>query len=126
MSTALERLFSKDGAQPLTGESIDGFIAGPGQRLVVFTGDPKQRPEAQDVAVVARELRRERPELSIGVVGSAEETAVRPRFNIDTVPSVLFIKNGRVVSTVSKVQDWVVYARTAALVFGRSLKEATS
>ncbi len=121
MRTPLDRLYD-DGAERLTAGAIDAFVAGPGPRLLIVTGDVKQRPEAQDVAVVASELRRSLPALSVGVVGQEAEAEVRPRFKVEAVPSVIFFKDGRPVSTVTRVQDWQVYARTAQVVFG--LKEA--
>ncbi len=119
MSTAMVRLLRDTQAELLGAQTVDGFVAGPGQRLLIFTGDPKLRPESQDVAVIVRELTRERPGLTLGVVRQADEAALQKRFNVEAVPAVLFIRNGRVVSTVARVQDWQVYARTAALVFGQ-------
>lgn len=119
MSTAMIRL--QDVTAEVVGDkTADNFIAGAGHRLLVFTGDPKLRPEAHDVAVVARELLREHPGLSIGVVGQTDEAALLKRLKVEAVPAVLFIRNGRVVSTVSRLQEWQVYARTASLVFGQS------
>ncbi len=119
MRTPLEYLIESGHGEPLTADRVDGFVSRPGPRLLVFTGDPVQRPEAQDVAVVAHELLRERPSLAVGVVSFSEEAAVRPRFKVDVVPSVVFIKDGRPISTVARLQDWAVYARAASVVFGR-------
>ncbi len=119
MSTPMVRL-QEITAEVVGDKTADNFIAGSGHRLLIFTGDPKLRPEAQDVAVVARELLREHPELSLGVVGQTDEQLLMKRLKVEAVPAVLFIRNGRVVSTVSRLQDWQVYARTATLVFGQS------
>ena len=124
MSTPLERLTAA--TQAVTSpETLDGFLSGPGPALLLFTGDPAQRPEAQDVAVVAGELQRAVSGLRVGVVAHAAEAAVKGRFNVSAVPTVVFLKDGRAVSTVSRLQEWTVYQRTANLVFGRG-KEAQS
>ena len=113
----LERLLVS-GARQVTASSLDAFIAGARRALLLVPGDPAQRPEAQDIAVVAEALSRQVGELTIGVVLEAEPV-VKPRVGAEAVPAVVFVKDGRAVSTVSRVQPWEVYARTAAIVFGR-------
>lgn len=123
MSTPLERLVTA--SQAVTGpESLDSFLAGPGPALLLFTGDPAQRREAQDVAVVAGELKRAVSGLRVGVVAHAAEDAVKGRFHVSAVPTVVFLKDGRAISTVTRLQDWTVYQRTAQVVFGH--REAQS
>jgi hydrogenase-1 operon protein HyaE len=117
--TPLQRLVSSGQGQALDATAVDGFLARPGPALLVLTGDPGQRAEAQDVAVVASLLAKQVKGLQVGVVDLAAEEAVRPRFNVQVVPTLVFLKDGRPVSTVARLQDWAVYSRTASLVFGR-------
>lgn len=123
-ATPLDRLLTSGAAVPVGATAVDGFLASPGASVLVFTGDPATRPEAQDVAVIAQELKRQVPRLTVGVVPFADEAELRPRFGVQAVPTVVFVKDGRPASTVSRVQDWAVYARTASVLFGRA-KEAT-
>ncbi len=99
-------------------ESIDGFLGTGGPALLLFTGDPAQRPEAQDVAVVASELARKVPGLRIGVVAGAVPTALKLRFKVSVVPTVVFLEGGCVKSTLERLQDWSAYARAAGQAFG--------
>jgi len=117
MSSPLERLVQGIGVA-VTAETLDAFLASRGPAVLLFTGDPAQRPEAQDVAVVAGELARQVPGLRIGVVARAAEAAVKPRFKVSVVPTVIFLEDGEVRSTLARLQDWSVYARTAAQLFG--------
>jgi hydrogenase-1 operon protein HyaE len=106
-------------------ETLDVFLQRPGWSLLVVAGDAKQRPEAQDVAVVARELIRRAPQgLQLGVVTESNEEAVKQRFGLTAVPGLLFVKNGRTVSTVQRIQDWSVYQRAAETLWGRAGPEA--
>jgi thioredoxin-like negative regulator of GroEL len=117
MSTPLERL-TRDTAM-LTLDEVDAFFARPGWALVVVTGDVSQRAEAQDLAVVTRELRARAPAgTSVGVLSTREEDAVKQRFSLAAVPALLFVKEGRVVSAVQRMQDWSVYTRAADVLWG--------
>jgi hydrogenase-1 operon protein HyaE len=103
----------------LTLDTAEAFLARPGWGLVVVAGDPTQRPEAQDLAVVTRELsRRAPPGAQVGVVLGSSEEAVKQRFNLAAVPGLLFVKDGRVVSTIQRMQDWAVYQRAADVLWG--------
>ena len=48
--TPLERLLSSGEAARLGADAADAFVAAQGAGLLLFTGDPAQRAEAQDVA----------------------------------------------------------------------------
>ena len=103
------------------------FLARPGWRLLVVAGDAKQRPEAQDVAVVARELVRRAPAGGeLGVMTESDEEAVKGRFGLSAVPGLLFIKDGRTVSAIQRIQDWAVYRRAADTLWGRPAPEASA
>jgi hydrogenase-1 operon protein HyaE len=118
MSSPLERLLGS-AAVTVTSETIDGFLGSPGPALLIFTGDPAQRAEAQDVAVVAGEIARGVPgTLRIGVATSVAPDPLNLRFGITAVPTVIFLVNGVVKATLARLQDWAVYARTAATAFG--------
>ena len=118
--TPLHQLLSSGTATAVNVADLDAFLTAPLGALLI-TGDPSQRPEAEDLAVVGRELKRlSGGKLSLGVVSRTDEDAVMKRLSVNVVPSVLFVKGGRVVSTVPKLQDWAVYARAAATLFPRA------
>lgn len=119
MSTApLAQLAQRAQAVPDAG--FDAFLAAPGWGLLLVTGDPAQRPEAQDLAVVVRELMRRGPEgLRVGLAPLADEALFKQRLGLDAVPSLVFVRSGKVVSKLSKVQDWAVYQRAADVLWGR-------
>ena len=118
MASALEQLMHQ--ARPVTAANVEAFLASPGPALLLFTGDPAQRVEAQDVAVVAGQLAHQVSGLRIGVA----ESALQPRFQVAVVPTVLFLCDGEVRSRVPRIQDWAVYLRMAGLAFGKAQEAA--
>lgn len=124
MSTPLDRLHAQ--ALPIEGPAVAAFVAGPGLRLLVLPGEVDPRPEAQDVAVIALELARQDPRVQLGVVGAGAEADARRQLAVDAVPALVFVKHGRAVSTLTRLQPWAVYARTAAVVFGDPAHAATA
>ena len=52
----IERLIGIEGCPVVTAENVDEFLALDGMVVLFFTGDPRQRPESNDVAVVLREM----------------------------------------------------------------------
>jgi hypothetical protein len=121
--TALDRLTRE--ATVLALEDVDAFLARTGWKLVVITGDVSQRAEAQDLAVVTRELLGRAPTgTQVGLVTLRDEEAVKQRFSLAAVPALLFVKEERVVSTIQRMQDWAMYTRAADVLWGAK-KSAT-
>ncbi len=115
--TPMQRLLSSGDAAIIHASEVDAFL-GCTLGALLLTGDPAQRPEAEDLAVIGRELKKlNGGKLALGVVNFADEDAVKERLQIKVVPTVVFVKDGRVVSTVPRLQDWSVYARAAATLF---------
>ena len=116
MSTALEQLVQSGVGETVTAESFDQFVARD-RAILLITGDPVQRPEASDVVVVARELCRDLPGLAVGVVEPALEARAKAQFSVSVVPTVVFLRDGVVVASLSRLQEWSVYRETARQAF---------
>lgn len=125
MSTALERLVSTRGTR-LSAENVEAFLATPGPALVVFPGDPRLRAEAIDAAVVAQELVKRTPDIPIGVVDGETNRELQQRFGVSVFPSLVFVRDGRKVSMVAKLQDWAVYAQAVQLWLPKKSTEVRS
>jgi hydrogenase-1 operon protein HyaE len=118
--TPLRQLMISGEATEVGAANLPAFLASQLAALLI-TGDPAQRPEAEDLAVVGRELKRmSGGALNLGIVSRADEDAVMKQLSVNVVPTVVFVKGGRVVSSVPKLQDWSVYARAAATLFPRA------
>lgn len=118
--TPLHRLLSSGDARRIHSADVDAFLAAPLGALLI-TGDPTQRPEAEDLAVIGRELKKlSGGQLSLGLVDFADEDEIKARLQVNVVPTVVFVKAGKVVASVPRLQDWAVYARAAATLFPKA------
>jgi len=113
----LERLATE--AAAVTLESADAFVSQPGWGLLVLSGDPSQRPEAQDLAVVVRELGARAPGgTRVGLVADSDEAKVKDKFHVQALPALLVLRDGKVLSRIPKMQDWSVYVHAADVLWG--------
>lgn len=114
----LSRLLAQHGAQLIALDSIDAFEAAPGDAVLLFSGDPVRFPEALDVAVVLPELLAGSGRtLRIGVVPREIEDAIARRWAVQRWPSLVFVREGQYLGTISGMQDWDVYQSRLAEVF---------
>lgn len=109
-SPLVSRLAEACGATWVDADSIDAWAAQGGDRVVLFAGDAVRFPEGQDVAVVLPELQRCLPgRFEIGVVRRHQEDALARRFGSQRWPTLLFLRDGQYVTTVSGMHDWEVF-----------------
>lgn len=108
----MQRLAELTGATEVGPEDIDAFEAGAAEVVLLFAGDPVRFPEALDLAVVLPELhavfgRRWR----VGLVPAAVEDALARRYGVQRWPSLVFLRNGHYLGTLSGMRDWDVFLR---------------
>jgi hydrogenase-1 operon protein HyaE len=104
------RLVDTFGAQWVDADNTEAFAGGPGDRVLFFSGDPVRFPECLDVAVVLPELQAAFPgRLTIGVVLPRDEDAVARRWGAQRWPSLVFVREGRYVTTVAGMLDWTEF-----------------
>lgn len=110
-STALvSRLVEDFGAQWVDETSLAAWAAQGGDRVVLLAGDAVRFPEGQDVAVVLPELQRSLgSRFQIGVVAQDREDVVARRYGSNRWPTLLFLRDGQYVTTVSGMHDWEVF-----------------
>ena len=78
--------------------------------IVLLAGDARRFPEGQDVAVVLPELRRSFPgRFSVAIVPRANEDKVARLFGVLRWPSLVFLRAGGYVTTLSGMLDWEVF-----------------
>jgi hydrogenase-1 operon protein HyaE len=111
-SPLIERLVTQFGASWVDETTVDTWAALGGDRVVLLAGDPVQFPEGLDVAVVLPELQRSFPgRFQIGVVARDHEMALALRFGSQRWPTLLFLRDGQYVTTLSGMHDWDDYVR---------------
>ncbi|HSI49685.1 MAG TPA: hydrogenase [Ideonella sp.] len=113
-SPLISRLVESFGASWVDADTIDAWGAQGGDRVVLFAGDAVRFPEGQDVAVVLPELHRSLlGRFEIGVVRRHEEEALARRFGSQRWPTLLFLRDGQYVTTLSGMHDWEDFLRKA-------------
>lgn len=109
-SPLISRLVDSFGATWVDADTIADWAAQGGHRVVLFAGDAVRFPEGQDVAVVLPELRRcLSGRFEIGVVQRHLEEALARRYGSQRWPTLLFLRDGDYVTTLSGMHDWDVF-----------------
>ncbi|ALK10306.1 hydrogenase accessory protein [Blastochloris viridis] len=120
MSALIEALVSRHGLALVDRRSIEAFLAPaagePAHALLFFTGDPAVRGETADVAVVLPQLLAAfHGRLRAAVVARDAEDALKRRFHVAVVPSLVVVRGAETVGVLPRIRDWSDYvARIAA------------
>lgn len=113
-SPLLRALSEKHGVVLVDEASIDAFLqpaAGePAHALLFFAGDPAQRSETHDVAVILPQL----VEAFVGrlrpaIIARTAEDALKGRFGVFVFPSLVVTRGGEPLGVLPKVYDWAEY-----------------
>jgi len=108
----IERLLTELNYPQITLDNHDAFVESPGLNVLFFPGNPDTVKDATDVAVVLPELIKSFvPQLSPGVVvdtfGGGLE--LKRKYGFTHYPSLVFVRGGEYVGTISRIQDWAEY-----------------
>jgi len=108
----VERLIEELNYPEVSLENHDAFVEMPGLNVLFFPGNPETVKDATDVAVVLPELIATfAPQLNPGVVtdtfGAGQK--LKQKYGFTHYPSLVFVRGGEYVGTISRIQDWSDY-----------------
>lgn len=108
----IDRLIVELGYPEIDLGNHDEFTARPGMNVVFFPGDPTTVRDSTDVAVVLPELvaafdSQLRPGVVTDVFGDGK--TLKMQYGFREYPSLVFVRGGQYVGTISRVQDWSDY-----------------
>ena len=84
---------------------------------VLFVTGPVFDPEAEDVAITARDLARRFPDVSFAIVGRGAEDEVRARLGLAAVPALALTRRGGTLAAVlPHVQPWLLCHEAVAAI----------
>jgi hydrogenase-1 operon protein HyaE len=111
----IDRLIDELGYPRVTLENHDEFVAAPGMNVLFFPGDPATVKDATDVAVVLPELVNVfegalRPGVITDTFGDGKE--LKRYYGFSAYPSLVFVRGGDYVGTITRIQDWGDYLDT--------------
>jgi hydrogenase-1 operon protein HyaE len=117
MSSLIASLSSRHGIPTVDEHTIEAFLASAkgecANTLLFFTGDPAQRGESADVAVVLPELLAFfRGHLRAAVVARSAEDTLKARFHVQVVPSLVVTRGPAPLGVMPRVRDWSDYVAT--------------
>lgn len=106
----MRRLVETFGASWVDEHNLAAWAAAGGDRVLLLAGHPVRFPEGQDVAAVLPELQRSfAGRFCIGVAPEDEEDRIGRRYGAQRRPTLLFLRDGGYVATVTGMHDWDVF-----------------
>jgi len=106
----IQRLHDEFGYPMLTLEDHDAFVADDQVGALFFAGDPKRYKETTDVAVVLPELVAAfGGQIRPAVVARQDEIALQKHYGFRAWPSLVFVRSGGYLGTVSRMKNWAEY-----------------
>lgn len=114
MSALIAALASQHGLPTVDAETLDAFLEpAEGEQehaLLFFAGDPEQRTDSGDVAVVLPELLAAFPDrFRAGVVARSAETSLKARCQVEVFPSLVVLRKQTVLDVLPRIRDWSEY-----------------
>lgn len=108
----IERLLTEFNYTEVSLDNHDAFVAEPGMNVLFFPGDATTVKDATDVAVVLPELvgafdGQLRPGVVTDVFGDG--LVLKRQYGFTEYPSLVFLRSGDYVGTISRIQDWGDY-----------------
>lgn len=108
----IERLLEEFDYPEISLDNHDAFVKQSGLNVLFFPGDPETIKDATDVAVVLPELVASfAPQLAAGVVTDTfgAGMTLKRQYGFTHYPSLVFVRGGEYVGTISRIQDWSEY-----------------
>lgn len=112
----MQRLVDKFDACWVDDTSGNAFLEQAGDCVLFIAGDPVRFPECLDVAVVLPELQKQFADgFRVAVAVREAEDALARRYGATKRPSLVFLRDGQYVTTVTGMLDWDDYVRAVGL-----------
>ena len=108
----IDRLIEDLNYPDISLDNHDDFVKQSGLNVLFFPGDPETIKDATDVAVVLPELVATfSPQLRAGVVTDTfgAGMTLKRNYGFTHYPSLVFVRSGEYVGTISRIQDWSEY-----------------
>jgi hydrogenase-1 operon protein HyaE len=123
---AMRRLLQMPGITALDAATVDAFIA-TGITALFFTGNAARYPEIDDLAVVIPELMKEFPGIfRVGVIDPDADRKLAVRFKVSVRPTLTFLREGAIIGTLPRMQDWAIYLDSITAILNAPAPEQAS
>jgi len=90
--------------------NIDDYINSQEECVLFFTENPTRFPESNDVAMILPELVKEYGNrFNAAVIDQQSQRKLQARYGFNEWPALLFLRQGKYLGTICRVQDWMDY-----------------
>lgn len=94
----------------LDAENYDNFVYDTEYAVLFFASNPTQFPESNDVAIILPELLKAfKQPIKAALISASIEKELQRRFRFTHYPSLVFLKRGEYLGTVSGILNWNDY-----------------
>lgn len=121
----IQRLIDELGYAEIGLANHDDFVAQPGLNVLFFPGDPTVAKDSTDVAVVLPELVKAfEGKLNPGVITDTwgDGKTLKRQYGFSAYPSLVFVRSGEYVGTITRIADWAEYLEKIAGFFDAPAK----
>jgi hydrogenase-1 operon protein HyaE len=125
MRTVLfEKLLARPGFSKLDAGNLEEAKQQSGHLILFCTGDPQQRPESQDLAVILPELYQAfDAQFRVGLVTGDIEETVQQCYGVQQWPCLVLLRDGEYVGSISRLRDWAEYLQEIAALLKAPLQK---
>ena len=119
------RLWTTEGFQRLTSESVEKFLDTPGLKIALFGDDPNNQKETLDILVIGAELKKAieaalAPENGAWMSDVKEGRALAARWGMSKLPAVALFRGSIYLGACQGLKDWDEYLRELAEIAART------
>ena len=110
------RLWTTEGFERLTSESVEKFLDTPGLKIALFGDDPNNQKETLDILVIGAELKKAieaalAPENGAWMSDVKEGRALAARWGMRKLPAVALFRGSVYLGACQGLKDWDEYLR---------------
>ena len=124
-SPLIENMIEQYGYPVLDETTHDEWIAAQQECVLFFTENPTRFPESNDVAMILPELVKEYGHrFNAAVIDQSAQRKLQSRYGFNEWPTLVFLREGKYLGAVSRVQDWTTYIQLINQILTRETKLA--
>lgn len=114
-SALFEKLVTRPDFDKLDAGNLEAAKQQPGHLMLFCTGDPQQRPESLDLAIILPELHQAfAAQFRVGLVTRDIEETVQQCYGIQQWPCLVLLRDGEYVGSIPRLRDWPEYLQEIA------------
>ena len=123
-SELFENMLIRPGFVKLDGSNFEEAKQASGHLMLFCTGDPKQRPESLDLAIILPELYQSfSARFRVGVVDSDIEERMEQDYGVQQWPTLVLLRDGEYVGSIPRLRDWAEYLQEITALLQAPVKQ---